>query len=85
MKKRQEEQFYSPDPKRIFSGIVVCTEDLPQGDSETIKGVVAALGGQWRQALVVEVTHLICTKPSGVRHEKSKAIFMQFPDTDPDV
>lgn len=45
---------------------MVCTEDLPPGDSETIKGIVAALGGQWRQALVVEVTHLVCTKPYGV-------------------
>lgn len=66
LKKRQEEQFFSPDPQKVFSGVVVCTEDLPLGDSETIKGVVAALGGQSRQALMIEVTHLVCTKPSGV-------------------
>lgn len=46
--------------------MIVATEDLPPGDSETIKGVVSALGGQYRQALVVEITHLFCTKPSGV-------------------
>jgi hypothetical protein len=67
LKKRQEEQFFSPDPRKIFSGVVVCTEDLPEGDSETIKGVVAAHGGQWRQPLMTDVTHLVCTKPSGVR------------------
>lgn len=61
-----DEQFYSPDPRMIFSGIVVCTEGLLNGDSAAVMGVVAALGGQWRVALNVDVTHLVCTQPGGV-------------------
>lgn len=65
-KRRQDEQFFSPDPAKIFSGVTVCTEGLPAGDSEAVKGIVSALGGQWRGPLVAEVTHLICLNLEGV-------------------
>lgn len=37
---------YSPDPRMIFSEVVVTCGDLPQMDKESILGATMALGGQ---------------------------------------
>jgi len=62
----KKSNFFSPDPAKIFSGVTICTEGLLPGDSEVVKGIVSALGGQWRGPLVAEVTHLICMNLEGV-------------------
>ncbi|KAA1089198.1 hypothetical protein PGT21_009936 [Puccinia graminis f. sp. tritici] len=54
---------YSPDPYKFLSGIVIALDSgakLPRADVELIQACVQAWGGQFRQGLTKEVTHLIC-------------------------
>ncbi|KAG1847384.1 hypothetical protein F4604DRAFT_1594505 [Suillus subluteus] len=52
------EQYYSPDPTMIFSGIVACATDLSPSDLEVLSAGITSLGGQWRTGLTRDVTHL---------------------------
>ncbi|KAI0237139.1 regulator of Ty1 Transposition [Massospora cicadina] len=70
-RKRFDPKFYSPDPDKIFSGLIVATSQLPIGDTERIFGAVSALGGQWTRVLVPEVTHLITSTPDGPKYLKA--------------
>ncbi|KAG2052259.1 hypothetical protein BDR06DRAFT_915565 [Suillus hirtellus] len=56
--KLQLEQYYSPDPTMIFSGIVACATDLSPSDLEVLSAGITSLGGQWRTGLTRDVTHL---------------------------
>ncbi|KAG0699519.1 hypothetical protein DFH29DRAFT_1070645 [Suillus ampliporus] len=56
--KLQLEQYYSPDPTMIFSGIVACATDLSSSDLEVLSAGITSLGGQWRTGLTRDVTHL---------------------------
>lgn len=49
---------YSPDPKNIFSDVVITCADIPAGDKDAIIGAVLALGGQESNALTRLTTHL---------------------------
>ncbi|KAF7726703.1 hypothetical protein EC973_008477 [Apophysomyces ossiformis] len=64
-------KYYSPDPRKIFSGTVVSTSGLPKSDRESIYGGLLALGGQYREDLTAEVTHLVCLKPEGEKYDKA--------------
>ena len=50
--------------------MVVCSSKLPARDRETLFGMVEALGGQWRDSLVRDVTHLTLLSPTGLKYEK---------------
>lgn len=50
---------YTPDPRLFFSGVVVTTVDLPEGDKEAIYGGVLALGGQYSSSITRLVTHVV--------------------------
>lgn len=50
---------YSPDPRKFFSGIVVCCADLPEGDEHAIIGGVLAMGGLFAGAVSKLVTHIV--------------------------
>ena len=50
---------HSPDPRLIFSGLVVCTADLPEGDKDAIIGGVLAMGGLYSGAVSKQVTHIV--------------------------
>ncbi|KIK88110.1 hypothetical protein PAXRUDRAFT_802378 [Paxillus rubicundulus Ve08.2h10] len=63
MGKIQPEQYYSPEPAMIFSGIVACATDLPASDLEVLSAGITALGGQWRIGLTRDVTHLFAIRP----------------------
>ncbi|KAI8450129.1 hypothetical protein BY996DRAFT_4587937 [Phakopsora pachyrhizi] len=57
------ENFYSPDPYKFFSGIVIALDSeasLPITDIEIFEACVRAWGGQFKKGLTREVTHLIC-------------------------
>ncbi|KAG2105001.1 BRCT domain-containing protein [Suillus cothurnatus] len=57
--RRQLEQYYSPDPTMIFSGVVACATDVTlPWDLEVLSAGITSLGGQWRTALTRDVTHL---------------------------
>ncbi|KAF4125599.1 BRCA1 C Terminus (BRCT) domain [Geosmithia morbida] len=58
---------FSPDPRMIFSQVVVSCGDLPPMDTESILGATMALGGQESKDANRLTTH-ICTLTMG--HEK---------------
>ncbi|KDQ49612.1 hypothetical protein JAAARDRAFT_165491 [Jaapia argillacea MUCL 33604] len=73
--KLQPPQFYSADPAMIFSGVVASAADLPPADLEVICAGITALGGQFREGLTRDVTHLFALTPSTPRYET--AIYYQ--------
>ena len=58
-KKLANTRVYSPDPRLIFSGLVVCCADLPEGDKDAIIGGVLAMGGLYSPSITKLVTHLV--------------------------
>jgi len=59
-------QFYSPNPSKIFSGIIVATSQLWGRDRDIIAAAVQTFGGQFRRSLTPDVTHLVLLRPEGV-------------------
>ncbi|KAJ2592426.1 regulator of Ty1 Transposition [Coemansia sp. RSA 1804] len=66
---RYVEKYYSADAKMIFSGMVVAATHLPAADKETLLASVMALGGQWRERMRSDVTHLVMMKEDGPKYE----------------
>ncbi|CAO3598380.1 unnamed protein product [Absidia cylindrospora] len=64
-------KFYTPDPSKHFSGIVVATSGIPTRDQEAIFGATLALGGQYRENLTSDVTHLVCLAPEGDMYDEA--------------
>ncbi|KAF7722799.1 hypothetical protein EC973_002683 [Apophysomyces ossiformis] len=54
------------DSRALFTGIV-----LPAYDREAIFGGVLAMGGQYREDLVQDVTHLVCLAPDGEKYRRA--------------
>ncbi|KIK36642.1 hypothetical protein CY34DRAFT_16255 [Suillus luteus UH-Slu-Lm8-n1] len=76
--KLQPEEYYSTDPKMIFSGIVACATDLSSWDLEVLSAGITSLGGQWRTALTRDVTHLFALHEQSDKYQTA----MHFaPDT----
>ncbi|KAL9608825.1 MAG: hypothetical protein Q9167_006360 [Letrouitia subvulpina] len=50
---------YSPDPRMIFSGLVISCADLPTGDKDAIIGGVIAMGGLYSSSVTRLVTHIV--------------------------
>lgn len=68
---QQNPEGFSPDPRKIFSGIIACSGDLPNGDKEVMQASITAMGGQWREALTRDVTHLFCLTTKSIKYEKA--------------
>ncbi|KAJ2556411.1 regulator of Ty1 Transposition [Coemansia sp. RSA 1933] len=66
------ERYYSPDARKIFSGMVVAATHLPAADKETLLASVMALGGQWRERMRPDVTHLVVMKEEGPKYEYAR-------------
>jgi len=49
---------YSPDPRMIFSSVVLTCADIPNTDKETIIGATMALGGMESKDLTRATTHI---------------------------
>lgn len=49
---------YSPDPRMIFSKVVVTCGDIPAMDKESILGATMALGGQESKDVTRLTTHI---------------------------
>lgn len=67
---------YTPDPRLIFSSVVVTCADIPNTDKETIIGAVMALGGMEQKDLTKQVTHICALSmdhPKVVRALESKS------------
>lgn len=50
---------HSPDPRMFFSGLVVCTAELPDGDKDAIIGGLLAMGGLYIGSISRLVTHVV--------------------------
>ncbi|KAK4232430.1 BRCT-containing protein 1 [Podospora fimiseda] len=49
---------YSPDPRMIFSDVILTCADIPSTDKEAICGAVMALGGMESKDLAKQTTHI---------------------------
>ena len=49
---------YSPDPRMIFSSVILTCADIPDMDRETIIGATMALGGMESRDLTRTTTHI---------------------------
>lgn len=49
---------YSPDPRMIFSSVILTCADIPNTDKETILGATMALGGMESKDLTRATTHV---------------------------
>ncbi|CAJ0547967.1 Ff.00g047210.m01.CDS01 [Fusarium sp. VM40] len=60
MARRKQAQIrpFSPDPRMIFSEVVVTCADLPETDKESIAGATMALGGQESKDVNRTTTHI---------------------------
>lgn len=56
---------YSPDPRLIFSSVVLTCDDIPLTDKETIAGAVLAMGGMESKDLGRLVTHICALSMDG--------------------
>lgn len=56
---------YSPDPRLIFSDVVLTCDDIPITDKEAIAGAVLALGGTESKDLGRLTTHICALSTDG--------------------
>lgn len=49
---------YSPDPRMIFSNVMLTCADIPDTDKEAIGGAIMALGGMESKDLTRQTTHI---------------------------
>ncbi|KAJ6625562.1 BRCT domain-containing protein [Mycena sp. CBHHK59/15] len=61
-------QFYSAEPAMVFSGVVACASGVSPYDLSVLRAGVTALGGQWRNGLTKDVTHLLANTPNSVKY-----------------
>ncbi|KAJ2436349.1 regulator of Ty1 Transposition, partial [Coemansia sp. RSA 2424] len=59
------ERYFSAHADDIFSGMVVTVTQMPRADRDTLLASVMALGGQWREKMRADVTHLVLMKDLG--------------------
>ncbi|CAE6425388.1 unnamed protein product [Rhizoctonia solani] len=71
LNKLQDPRYFSADPHKIFSGVVATSSDIPLRDSESIAAGIVAFGGQWKEALTSDVTHLFCLSETGPKYAKA--------------
>ncbi|KAJ2797694.1 regulator of Ty1 Transposition, partial [Coemansia guatemalensis] len=67
------ERFFSAAAEDIFSGMVVVPTQMPVSDKETLLASVMAVGGQWREKMRADATHLILLRDEGPKYEYIKA------------
>ncbi|KAJ7770143.1 hypothetical protein DFH07DRAFT_266653 [Mycena maculata] len=61
-------QFYSADPAKIFSGVVACVSGVSAADLQSLRTGVITHGGEWRNGLTKDVTHLFATSPDSDKY-----------------
>ena len=63
---------FTPDPRLIFSGIVLTSADLPSGDQDAIAGAVLAMGGQTTNTLTKLVTHIVALTDDNPKAQQAR-------------
>lgn len=64
---------YSPDPRLIFSNVVLTSDDIPVTDREAIAGAVLALGGSESKDLGRLTTHISALSTDGPKVQLAMA------------
>ncbi|KAJ1892261.1 regulator of Ty1 Transposition [Kickxella alabastrina] len=62
------ERFFSASEKMLFSGMVVMVTQMPSADKKALLTSIVALGGQWRDRLRPDVTHLVLVQAEGDKY-----------------
>ncbi|KAI8139395.1 hypothetical protein BJV82DRAFT_627111 [Fennellomyces sp. T-0311] len=65
--------FYSPKAEMIFSGMVVTAPTLPDSDKIAICAGLQQFGGQYRDSLTKDTTHLVAISEYGRSYERAAA------------
>jgi hypothetical protein len=63
---------YSPDPRLIFSNVVVSCADIPVTDRESIVGAVMALGGTESKDLSRLTTHICALSEDNAKVQEAR-------------
>lgn len=71
-RKQAQVRPFSPDPRMIFSDVVVTCADLPEGDKESIAGATMALGGQESKDATRLTTHICALSMDHPKVKSSK-------------
>ncbi|VDB95817.1 unnamed protein product [Peniophora sp. CBMAI 1063] len=58
---------YSPDPSKLFSGVVGCATE--SSDVEILSTVIEYLGGSWRSGYTRDVTHLFAIRAGSDKYQ----------------
>lgn len=67
---REDEEFYSPDPRKFFSGLCICSSQIAAEERDMMFAGVVAFGGRVSARLNNRCTHLIINKPAaGAKYE----------------
>ncbi|KAJ3339067.1 hypothetical protein HDU93_008653 [Gonapodya sp. JEL0774] len=66
--KLYEPSRYSPNPTMFFSGVIATCSGLRTPDRVHIFGAICAFGGQYRDGLTADVTHLVTTEGAGQKY-----------------
>lgn len=64
---------YSPDPRLIFSNVVLTSDDIPVTDKEAIAGAVVALGGAESKEVGRLTTHICALSTDGPKVQMAMA------------
>ncbi|EJD50015.1 hypothetical protein AURDEDRAFT_121987 [Auricularia subglabra TFB-10046 SS5] len=70
---QQGPHFFSPNPQSLFSGFIACSGDLPDREQAAARHAITSLGGQWREALTDDSTHLFCLTANSDQYKKAIA------------
>ncbi|KAE9406545.1 hypothetical protein BT96DRAFT_875512 [Gymnopus androsaceus JB14] len=73
----QPTQFYSTNPRLIFSGVVGCSADS-DNEFPIISSAIQSLGGQWRENIGQDVTHFFANDSDSEKFEKAIAFCEQI-------
>ncbi|KAK3995835.1 BRCT-containing protein 1 [Cladorrhinum sp. PSN332] len=78
---------YSPDPRMIFSDVILTCADIPSTDKEALCGAVMALGGMESKDLTKQTTHICALsmdhpkcKEAATRKLKAKVVLPHWLD-----
>ncbi|KPM38408.1 hypothetical protein AK830_g8169 [Neonectria ditissima] len=72
-RKQAQVRPFSPDPRMIFSQVVVTCADLPETDKESIAGATMALGGQESKDVTRLTTHICALSMDHPKVQASKS------------
>ncbi|KIK67247.1 hypothetical protein GYMLUDRAFT_37329 [Collybiopsis luxurians FD-317 M1] len=72
---------FSPDPSKLFSGVIGCAADLSPSDIGILSAGISSLGGQWRTGLTKDVTHLFTLGTDSEKYQSALNYKAQLPGT----